>query len=598
MNNERPPLQGNPSDKGSIVGNISQIQSGIPLDIPEEEISKEHILEVARSYKHNKPTTTDREQILEHAEEVLESSTVTPDEWQEGLKEKYTLLRQVADSNIPNSWHSLEFVLSVKSILNIKDCTLPFAGVILGAPSSNKTVSIELFRGSRQSFYTDKFTAKSFVSHTTGVKKEELPDVDLLPKIKDKFLLTPELGPLFSSRDEDLVENLGILTRVLDGHGYESDSGAHGHRGYNGEYMFVQVGAAVDIPRKVYKYLGTLGPKLYFLRVPKNVKTEADYYSQLKNDDFGEKNKAIRAALVDYLRWFDRCPYAEKVNGIQKISWDSGKDEKDAVYAIIRLAKLLAHLRGVIPTWETHDTEGSEYAYAIPTIEEPDRAMTQLRNLARGHALSEGRNYITMEDLSIVVKVVLSTAVIERVKVFDLLLKHDGRLTTSQITAALNTTSPTARRTMTEFKALGLVAMQDSVDQNKNTVKEITLKPEFSWFLESQFQNLRHGFELVVEAEEPKAKAPPSPKEALFWQIANELGKDHDGQVTHEALQQQLVSSGKFTTGEAHQAIQDKVLSNNLEKRDWHLYRVKGEKISFNPPLKEKSPPEQAEGGL
>ena len=95
--------------------------------------------------------------------------------------------------------------------------------------------------------------------------------------------------------------------------------------------------------------------------------------------------------------------------------------------------------------------------------------------------LSQGRNFITKEDVSIVIKVVLSTASIERVAVFDLLLAHGGKLQTPVIEESLNVTSPTALRTMTEFKAIGLV------DNNKNTgsshVNEITLKPEFDWFL-------------------------------------------------------------------------------------------------------------------
>ena len=129
---------------------------------------------------------------------------------------------------------------------------------------------------------------------------------------------------------------------------------------------------------------------------------------------------------------------------------------------IIKLAILLAHLRGVVPTWETKDTQGTDYAYTMATIEEPDRAMTQLRNLARGHALLHGRNYLTTADISLIIKVVLSTASIERVRVLDLLIENNGILTTSQITGALNTTNPTAKRTMTEFKALGLVEMFDS----------------------------------------------------------------------------------------------------------------------------------------
>ena len=145
------------------------------------------------------------------------------------------------------------------------------------------------------------------VSHSTAVKKEELAKIDMLPKIKNKYLLTPELSPTFAKKDDDLIEILGILTRILDGHGYESDTGAHGHRGYNEPMMFVWAGAAVDIPYKVHKYLGTLGPKLYFLRLPSNSHSEAEYYNNL-DKDFGDKLDKIRIALFDYLEWFESCP--------------------------------------------------------------------------------------------------------------------------------------------------------------------------------------------------------------------------------------------------------------------------------------------------
>ena len=72
----------------------------------------------------------------------------------------------------------------------------------------------------------------------------------MLPKIKNKFFLTPELAPTFAAREDDLLQTLGVLTRVADGHGYESDSGAQGHRGYNEDIMFSWLGAAVDIPYK------------------------------------------------------------------------------------------------------------------------------------------------------------------------------------------------------------------------------------------------------------------------------------------------------------------------------------------------------------
>jgi predicted transcriptional regulator len=85
--------------------------------------------------------------------------------------------------------------------------------------------------------------------------------------------------------------------------------------------------------------------------------------------------------------------------------------------------------------------------------------MLQLANLARGHALLTGRNYVTVQEIPLIVKVVLSTAPMERVSIFDVLFANNGILTVNQITEYLNVSGPTARRTMTELKALGLVNM-------------------------------------------------------------------------------------------------------------------------------------------
>jgi len=71
----------------------------------------------------------------------------------------------------------------------------------------------------------------------------------MIPKIKDKLVLAPELAPIFTAKEDELKKTLGMLTRLLDGNGFESDSGAQGHRRY-GDTMFVWTGAAVDIPYK------------------------------------------------------------------------------------------------------------------------------------------------------------------------------------------------------------------------------------------------------------------------------------------------------------------------------------------------------------
>jgi predicted transcriptional regulator len=125
--------------------------------------------------------------------------------------------------------------------------------------------------------------------------------------------------------------------------------------------------------------------------------------------------------------------------------------------------------------------------------------MRQLVNLARGHALLTGRNCVTIDDLPMVIKVVLSTAPIERVTMFDILLANNGVLNVNQITQSLDVSEHTARKTMLELKILGLVNMEKipvpCSDGITRLAFQIRLKDEFNWFLDEEFKTLREAFE-------------------------------------------------------------------------------------------------------
>jgi hypothetical protein len=129
----------------------------------------------------------------------------------------------------------------------------------------------------------------------------------------------------------------------------------------------------------------------------------------------------------------------------------------------------------------------------IPIIEEASRAITHLKSVAMGHAISQGRDYLTLEDIPIVIKLVLSTASIARVRIFDLLLEHKGELTTSEIVKELRISSHTAHRTMTELDALELVD-KTPISTYDNDEYKIKLKEKFSWFTSDEFEKLREGF--------------------------------------------------------------------------------------------------------
>jgi hypothetical protein len=431
----------------------------------------------------------------------------TMDQWRTTLKAKYDALRLIADEKLPGLWLPLEFAISVRCILHIRNITLPFIAVILGPPSSLKSVAVDMFEGARYTFPTDDFSAKAFVSHNSGVSDEDLAKIDLLPKIINKMFLVPELSPLFTTKDDELANVFGIITRIADGKGYVSDTGAKGHRGYRGRMMFTWLGAAVDIPYKIHKLLSTLGPKLYFIRLPTSPETEEDLLRLLQLDDFKERLQAVNSALYDYLEYLESCPAMDPdpdMGGMPRIKWDAAdKRQEQPQRYIIRLAELLAHLRGSVPTWETEDTQGLDYAYATPYIENPKRAITQLFNLARGHALSQGREYITVDDdLPLIVKVVLSgTASIERVKVLNALLeKQDGGyMYVSDVVNVTRTSDTTAKKAVAEFKALGLVELirlGDNEDGTPDPTAEIQirLRNGFEWFLTDEFRELKGDY--------------------------------------------------------------------------------------------------------
>ena len=522
---------------------------------------------------------------------------ITAEQWFKDSSIKYQNLKdtiQKSSQPLPQLWLPLEFALSIKNILNIEDCTLPFAGVLLGVPSSLKTVAVELFRRYWHGIYRDDFSPKGFVSHYSGLTEEQLQKNDLLPQIRYKFFLTPELAPLFTGNEDEIKKSFGNLTRILDGKGFQSHSGTQGGRGYHGEFMFTWLGAVVDVSPRVHRMMGNLGPKMYFLRLPKAFKKEGDIVEQLKHPQFAADLAKIERALFDYLKWFEASPLMDvgkTTSGLPKIVWDSEKNDMKALKYIAKLSLLIGPLRGVVEVGDTENTQGSGYGFSIPIVEEPDRAATQLYNLARGHALIHGRNYITLEDIPLLIKVVLSTAPIARVAVFEMLLAMGGTLKTSDIKEGLGISHHTVHKTMTELVLLGLVD-GDKEGEFDNSEKVITLKKQFRWCLGSRFRQLREGFSPARKSSKRASSVKRSSNRGdnvdkdftkleeksgfdidVFWKTYDNLenqkqteGPPEEGTVSESAFKHALISSGKFTAGEATQLVKEMIDQDKLTR--------------------------------
>jgi hypothetical protein len=187
--------------------------------------------------------------------------------------------------------------------LLLNDISNPFALVLVDVPSSTKTITLNFFDGLDALIYpTDNFTPASFVSHASNVKREILGNVDLLPRIRYRTLIVRDLGSIFGVNEDDLIKSFGLLTRVLDGEGLETDSGVHGKRGYKGDYLFMLLAGVPQISHRVYKIMGNFGSRLFFRRLNSPDEDDEELIAQNKGPAWKLKELACRQATQNFLR--------------------------------------------------------------------------------------------------------------------------------------------------------------------------------------------------------------------------------------------------------------------------------------------------------
>ena len=175
------------------------------------------------------------------------------------LKEKITSL---FDARV---WFMTDACMSVIASLMLKDPAKPIGLNLVDGPSSDKTTALSFFNNLPHVYRSDDFSPAVFVTQTANVSEKKLPKVDLLPKIRHKCFVVPELAPLFGADKDELLKSFSILTRVFDGEGLKRDGGVHGSRGYEGDYHFTWLGATTPIRPHVCRLTGNLGRRFLFL---------------------------------------------------------------------------------------------------------------------------------------------------------------------------------------------------------------------------------------------------------------------------------------------------------------------------------------------
>jgi len=381
----------------------------------------------------------------------------------------------VVAKHFPGLVPVVEACLANVCALLLQDLSNCPALVLVGPPSSIKTTALDFLDGDLI-YETDNFTPASFVSHAANVTKDNLREIDLLPKIRKKVLMSKDLSPIFSKREEDLQQQIGILTRVLDGRGYQSDSGVHGKRGYQGDYRFAFLAATTPPDGKVWKVMSKLGPRLLWFVVEPPHQTVEEQVKIMQDDTgYWDKIEVCRQAVSAYLMnlW-------ERMGGFGGVVWNRQGDNENLLKDIIGLAGLGSYLRAQTVR-DRADEESGAYTYSPAIVEGPDRYRSLLYNLARGHAIAEGRSSLESEDISLAANVTLSSAPEERRRLLWALLISREAITIKQAAEAINCSLPTARAIAQEMSDLYLVDGKKETDgiklclpQRLNWLKGVT----------------------------------------------------------------------------------------------------------------------------
>ena len=322
--------------------------------------------------------------------------------------------------------------------------------LIVGNPSSGKTQALFALKAATESvYYLDTLTDNSFASGYINKKGKRAES--LLPKLDGKCLLIKDLTTLFSMREDKVKKILGDLLAIYDGE-YAKATGTVGTIAYKSAFSLVGCVTPQAI-KQHHNYMSLIGGRFLMFRL-----------SPLSDEDreAGFERAWDEGENAERLQWFKRW-MVEHVEDVltSPVPLEPETDEQQA--ALNRLAELLARGRGVVITEKVSDlheeTGNPRYSYQIADvqIEEPFRALKQLRTLGRALARVRGRSKITDDELELLRRVVLSSIPPERAQVLALFSKQGGTLTRKECASGTRKSLGRAVQLLNELIALRLV---------------------------------------------------------------------------------------------------------------------------------------------
>ncbi len=449
------------------------------------------------------------------------------------IPREYEQLRDTIVSRFDERvWFMTEAALSVCVSCLLNDIANPVALILVDGPSTEKTTVLDFLDGLPYCHRVDKFTPASFLTQSGNVKKKDLKNVDLLAKIPYKTVLIPEMGPLFNQPKEILLENYATLARVLDGTGLSSAGAVHGQRSLTGDYIFGLLGATTPLGQTAWNTMGKIGSRLLFLNAPARLsRTDRQQRARLILTEpmhYKRKKRLAKEAVGKFLSsFFDRFkpndyqPPEEAPAGLdsrdallvhcgylpRSVKWNQEDHCGETTETIALLAEFVTTARQDIRVWTERGEDGHSETNSTGTVNEGvDRFTAVIYNLARSHALLEGRTKVTTEDLPLVIAVALSCLPDDRRKGIELVIDPSipckksprGSFTQTELEELMKVSDKTAKMIMRKLDLLGLGKVENGV----GTIEaRFMLNLDYEWLLTDEFYQHYRPWDKKKDAE-------------------------------------------------------------------------------------------------
>ena len=400
-----------------------------------------------------------------------------PENLKPGLDCSLARVRQTVEKHFPTLWPAVEVGLSTCATLLLADNANPVALIYVGPAGAGKTTIASMFDGAKVNgqdlcVRSDKFTTASFLSHSAKATSHQLKEIDLLPRIKNKVFLTPELSTIFRGKEDELAERFAIITRVLDGQGLVTHSGTHGQRDCAGDYLFAWIGCTTPFSPSVWRIMGQLGSRMFFLVMDAVAKPSVEELVQALNQPDSNQQALANCKQAVHQHLESLFTQYGDVRGVQ---WTVADRSPRVLETISRCATLLAVMRTPDDKWDGKP----------PHPESPHRANAVLYNLARGHALVYGRTWLSTEDMPMIAQVTLSSMPAERKAVLVARARNQGDLlTVAQVEEATGVSRHTAERIMEDLDWLGIMKFEK---EGVGRPSQLSIRSEWEWIVSGDF---------------------------------------------------------------------------------------------------------------